>query len=129
MNLIRQGAASATEDGPRGGGEQHPIIGGDLFRGQDKHPARLAEKRAGSAALEVGLEPVTGVARALIHDDEVQVQATAPCIGVPLHELADEGLVVWLGDPDQHDRKVTGDGVRPQARLPQAVGGDGIRLP
>ena len=129
MNLIRQGAASATEDGPRGGGEQHPIIDGHLFRGQDEHPARLAEERASGAALEVGLEPVTGVARALIHDDEVQIQATAPCIGVPLHELADEGLVVWRDDPDQQNRNVTGDAMRPQAPLAEAIGGDGISFP
>ncbi len=120
---------SATEDSPRGGGEQHLIIGWDLLRGHDKYPARLAEKLAGNAALEVGPESITSVTRALIKDDEVQVQATAPRIGVPLHELADEGLVVLHGDPDQHDRKVTRDGMRPQARLPEAIGGDGVRLP
>src|ERR1700722_19795405 len=121
MNRTLQGATSATEDGPRGGGEQHPIIGGDLFRSHDKHPARLAEKRPGSDILEVGLESVTGVPRALIHDDEVQGEATGPWRSAPLYERADEGLVVCLGDSDQHDRKGTGDSVRPQGRLPQAV--------
>ena len=120
---------SATERSAPGSGEQHPVIGWEFFRSQDKHSARLAKKRAGNAALEVGPEPVTSIAWPLIHDDKVQVYAAASSIGVPLHELADEGLVVRHGDPDQHDRKVAGDAMRPQARLPEAIGGDGIRLP
>ncbi len=125
--MLGQRAAAAAEDDPGRGFEEDRVVGRDLARGQDEHPTRLAEQRAGGAGLEVGLELLGGVAGALVQDDQVQVQAAAAGVGVPLHELADQRLVAGGADAGQHDRAVAGDGVRPQARLTQAVGGDGVR--
>ena len=103
------------------------VVGRNLARGQDEHPARLAEQRAGGAGLEVSLELLGSVAGALVQKDQVQVQAAAAGVDVPLHELADQRLVAGGDDAGQHDRAVAGDGVRPKPRLTQAVGGDGVR--
>ncbi len=45
-------------------------------------------------------------------------------VAVPLDELAGERLVVSRRDPDQHDRPIAGDGMRPEAGLAQTIGGD-----
>ena len=47
-------------------------------------------------------------------------------VAMPLYKLVDERLVVSRRDTDQHDRPIAGDGMRPQARLPQTIGGDRV---
>ena len=124
--MVGQRAAAAAEDHPGRGGKEHGIVLGDGCCCQAEHPAGFAEQRT-RGRLEVGLEPSDGIAGALIQDDQVQVQATAARVGVPLHELVDQRFVAGRGDDRQHDGAVSGDGVPPQARLPQPVGGDGVR--
>ena len=129
LELLGQRAASAAEDDPGRGFQEDRVVGRNLARGQDEHPTRLVEQRAGGASLEVSLELLGSVTGALVQKDQVQVQATAAGVDVPLHELADQRLVAGGDDAGQHDRAVARDGVRPKPRLTLAVGGDGVRHP
>ena len=90
-------------------------------------PPGFAERRAGRTGPENGLERVRSVAGTLVQNDEVQVQAAVANVAVPLDKLVDERLVVSHRDTDQHDRPIAGDGMRPQARLAQTIGGDRFR--
>ena len=127
--MLGQRAASAAEDDPGRGFQEDRVVGRNLARGQDEHPTRLVEQRAGGASLEVSLELLGSVTGALVQKDQVQVQAAAAGVDVPLHELADQRLVAGGDDAGQHDRAVARDGVRPKPRLTLAVGGDGVRHP
>jgi hypothetical protein len=42
--------------------------------------------------------------------------------------LPNDRLIVDLSDSGQDNWQITGNGVRPQARLPQSVGGHGIKV-
>ena len=128
VELSGQRPASTAEHGPCGGREQHRIVGRNLFRTQNKYATRLAEQRAGGSALQFGSELLAGFAGTLVQNHEVQFHAPAAGISTPLNKLANEDSSSAAFDPDQHDRQVTGDAMRPQPRLPQTVGGDGVRL-
>ena len=95
--------------------------------GRTNTPPGLPSRGAGRAALQIAPQSVSGLAGPLVEDDEVEVQATATDIGVPLHELAGQRIVIGGPESGQHDRPVAGDGERPEARLSQPVGGDGVR--
>ena len=128
LELLGQRAAFAAEDDPGRGLEQdRGRRPGPGPRRRTNTPPGLSSSGPAGPALEVGLEPLGGVAGPLVEEDEVEVQAAAADVGVPLHELAGQRLVVGRADAGQHDRPVAGDGVRPEARLAQPVGGDGVR--
>src|SRR6185503_21128500 len=61
LELLGQRAASAAEDDPGRGFQEDHVVGRNLARGQDEHPTRLGEKRAGGASLKVSLELLRSV--------------------------------------------------------------------
>src|SRR4051794_19966016 len=84
--LLGQGAAVASENHSCRGLDQDPAVLGDRASGEEEHPAGLAEQRAGRAALKVAPQTVSGLAWALVEDDEVEVHAAAAGIAMPMHE-------------------------------------------
>ena len=120
-DLVGQAAATAQQDGPRGGLEQRAVRGRELVATQDVDPAtalaRLLE-RAGLARPDDRLEEVLEAVRirrpVLVDDHEIHVQQLQPPVLVRPEQLPDDVDVIGLVDPDEHDREVAGDAVRPQ---------------
>ena len=129
VELVGQRSASTAEHSPRGGRQQHRIIGREPIRGQQEDAPRLAERLAGGPGLQFGPKPLGGLAVTLVQDHQIQLQAPTAGICTPLNKLANDGLISGRRDPHQHDGQVTRDGMGPQPRLPQAVRGHGLGLP
>ena len=115
VELIGQRPASASEHGPCGGRQQRRILGREPIRGRQEDAPRLAEQLAGGPALQFGSEPLGGLAATLVQDHQVQLQAPTAGMGMPLDELANDGLISGRRDPDQHDGQVARDRMGPQA--------------
>ena len=65
----------------------------------------------------------------VVQEDQVRHQPAATPVGVGAEEFAGQVKLVGAGESGQHDRQVSGDGVRPQARLAEAVSRDGLSRP
>ena len=53
----------------------------------------------------------------LVPDHQIDGESLEPPVGMRLHELAHQFDIGGIGDLQQHDRQVAGDGVAPQARI------------
>jgi hypothetical protein len=98
--LVGQRSTSAAEHGPRGGRQQHRILGREPIRGQQEDAPRLAERLAGGPGLQFGPKPSAGLAVPLVQDHQIQLQSPTAGICTPLDELANDGLISGRRDPD-----------------------------
>jgi hypothetical protein len=103
VELIGQRPASTAEHRPRGGRQQHRIIGRKPIRGQQEDAPRLAERLAGGSGLQFGSKPLGGLAVALVQNHQIQLQAPTSGMSTPLKKLVNDRLISGRRDPDEQD--------------------------
>ena len=97
----------------------------DLLRRPHENAARailhdaIRARRDQAQNLVLQLLPVAGVI--FVPDHQVHRQPFQAPVCLRLDELADQFDVGRVGDLQQHDRQIAGDGVAPQAGLAAAV--------
>jgi hypothetical protein len=65
----------------------------------------------------------------VVQENQVCEQPAATPVGMGAEEFAGQGKMFDSGEPGQHDRQVSRDGVRPQAGLAEVVFRDGRSRP
>ncbi len=108
--------------------EQHDVRGGHLCGASQEHAAWFVRQLGRRAQSHQFLQPVAQfISRiGIVQEDEIRQQSATTPVRVRSNQFAGQVGVPWIRESGQHDREIAGDPVRPQARLAEAVSGDGF---
>ena len=127
-HLVGKRAASTEQHGSRRGLQQRAIRIGQLFPAQDEHATHAAVAVLHGVRLArphqclQRVVQVLGIRRpVLVEDHQIDIEHLQAPVLVGPQQLSDDVEVFRLVDSHEHDRQVTGDAVRPQARCPAVV--------
>ena len=121
VDLLGQRSAAIDDDRAGDRLEEHAILVRDLLRMPNENAARPIDDvrfdAGGDQPDDLLLQPLPIAVVILVPDHEIDGEALEPPVGVRLHELAHQLDIGGIGDLQQHDRQIAGDGVAPQARI------------
>lgn len=125
LQLRIQRAVGIAQNRPCHGLQQHAVFLRDVLDGAHEDTAGAVEHIGlgvgGDQAQDGVLQLLAIAGLAFVPDHQIRTQAFQAPVRVRLHQLAHQVQIVRVGDAQQHDRQVAGDGMTPQRRLAAMV--------